>query len=913
MSRNPEVFVRTAAGGPAASGRFRGTTGRTGHGRPGRLVLLSAALANLSCGPLLEEQLDRANPFSGLTPARQLGVDPGPPRYEPRAFVNFESPHVSPLDLSDDGTRLLAVNTPDNRLELFDASGELPLLLASIPVGMEPVSVRFRTPHEAWVANHLSDSVSIVDLDQRNVVRTLLTADEPTDVVFAAGRAFVVCSQANQVLVFELADLELPPAVIPVAGEDPRAAAVSPDGSTVYVAIFESGNRTTLVPEPGVSDPSSPYAGQNPPPKSGMSAAADSALPPAPPAGLIVRRDVDAPVWRDENGADWSAFITWDVLDHDVMVIDSATLEARYIRSLMNLNMHLAVRVDGTLAVVGTEAFNELRFEPELTGRFVRSMLALVRPGDGAAAQLLDLNPHLKEAYAGRVSTLPPQERSASLADPRAIVWNAAGSTAYVAGMGSSNVAVLDADGRRLGQLDVGQGPTGLRLDERRGRLYVLNRFDASVSVVDTLRLVELARVPFFDPTPAEIRAGRPFLYDARRTSGLGVTACAACHVDGRMDQLAWDLGDPGAAVRAFDQECDPIVDLSSQPGAARALRCEDFHPLKGPMVTQTLQGIIGAEPLHWRGDRAGIEEFNAAFVGLNGAERELTAEEMTQFRSFLATLTFPPNPYRRIDNSLGGEILGGDPVRGRQVFMTRLIDQPDPALLNLNPLTAAFVAAHGPIVACHGCHQLPAGTNRRITPANLLAAPQSTKVPQLRNMHEKTGFFSTASRENHRGFGFTHDGRFPTLESFLRFERFIFGPGPSGERRRRDVVAFVMSLATDTHAGVGQQVTLGGTNRDDPAALARLSQLRALADTGQVGMVAHGRFAGESRGFAYVGDGVFQSDRTGERVAFEQLREAAGQGSELTWTLVPLGSEIRLGIDREQDGVLDGDARRRP
>jgi len=70
-----------------------------------------------------------------------------------------------------------------------------------------------------------------------------------------------------------------------------------------------------------------------------------------------------------------------------------------------------------------------------------------------------------------------------------------------------------------------------------------------------------------------------------------------------------------------------------------------------------------------------------------------------------------------------------------------------------------------------------------------------------------------------------------------------------------------------------------------------------------------HGRFDGESRGFAYVGGGVFQSDRAGEWVAFEQLRDAAGEGSELTWTLVPSGSEVRMGIDRELDGVLDGDA----
>ena len=35
------------------------------------------------------------------------------------SFVNFESGQVRPLALSPDGTRLFAVNTPDNRLEIF--------------------------------------------------------------------------------------------------------------------------------------------------------------------------------------------------------------------------------------------------------------------------------------------------------------------------------------------------------------------------------------------------------------------------------------------------------------------------------------------------------------------------------------------------------------------------------------------------------------------------------------------------------------------------------------------------------------------------------------------------------------------------------------------------------------------------
>ena len=63
--------------------------------------------------------------------------------------------------------------------------------------GMEPVSVAARNDNEVWVVNHLSDSVSIVDLSASpaKVVRTLLVGDEPRDIVFAGtggtNRAFI--------------------------------------------------------------------------------------------------------------------------------------------------------------------------------------------------------------------------------------------------------------------------------------------------------------------------------------------------------------------------------------------------------------------------------------------------------------------------------------------------------------------------------------------------------------------------------------------------------------------------------------------------------------------------------------------------------------------------------------------------
>src|SRR5207302_180467 len=104
---------------------------------------------------------------------------------------------------------------------------------------------------EVWVVNHISDSVSIVDLSTRRIISTIQTADAPEDIVFAGqpSRAFVSCSGSNVVQVFEIATgIEV--TKLRIAGERPKAMAVSPDGGHVYVAIFESGNGSTILAPP---------------------------------------------------------------------------------------------------------------------------------------------------------------------------------------------------------------------------------------------------------------------------------------------------------------------------------------------------------------------------------------------------------------------------------------------------------------------------------------------------------------------------------------------------------------------------------------------------------------------------------------------------------------------------------------
>ena len=795
-----------------------------------------------------------------------------------QSFVHFESPHVHPLELTPDGSRVLAVNTVDARLEVFDVLPSAPYLrlVGSIGVGLEPVSVRARGNGEAWVVNHISDSISIVDLGTMSVKATLLTGDEPCDVVFAgtAQRAFVTASQVNRVEVYNPASLATAPTILNIAGEDPRALVT--DGTYVYAAIFECGNDTTVIPETRVSTASmNPYAGDpNPPPNAGtgFSPPLTPGLPPSPRAGLIVRKDA-AGVWRDVNNANWNPAVTWNLHGNDVAVIQANTLATTYAKGFMTTPMALGMAPDGRVIAVGTEAKNEVRFESNLRSRFIRSEVAVLPAAGAVTSARADLNPHLNYAQ----TTVPPLQRMLSIGDPRGVAVSADGTRAYATGLGSSNIVSFSlANFARLGSCNVGEGPTGIVLDAARGRLLTLNRFGGSVSVVDESSLSHLGEVRFFDPTPQFIRNGRPLLYDTHATSGLGQASCASCHVDARMDQLSWDLGEPSGQVKLFNELCN--LGLPVQLGS-----CGNWHPMKGPMATQTLIGLEGQEPFHWRGDRNNFAEFAHTATALLGADSDFTATEMNRMEAFLASISFPPNPHRNLDGSLKTSLAGGNPVTGEQLFNTGNLD----------------------FVQCVTCHTMPTGGTSSIISGNLLAEPQAMKVPHLRNMIEKTGFESLTATANNRGFGFTHDGAVPTLFDFFKLTVFNFAAGAAGDQQRRDVSAFMLSFDTGTHASVGAQATIGGAASNGAT---RRNQLLAIAQAGKSQLTARAVVNGDERTYLLAGS-VFDSDVTGETTTLAALDALAGKAATVTYTLVPNGTGLRA-LDRDGDGFRDGDER---
>lgn len=871
-------------------------------------------------------------------------------------FTLFESGQVRPLAQSPDGKLLFAVNTPGDSLEVYEIQKNQLKLRASIAVGLEPVSVAARNNDEVWVVNHLSDSVSVVDV-RRNalrVVRTLLVGDEPRDIVFAGRHreyAFVTTAHRGQNIPFDpqlttpgvgRADVwvfdanmdtqlntlgGVPLKILTLFTDTPRALAVSADGSRVYAAGFFTGNRTTVIPEEVVTK-----NGGLPGPVKNFQGILQ------PETGLIVK--YDGANWRDELGRMWDPFVKFSLPDKDVFVIDATANPPRLVQGkegfytgVGTVIFNMAVNPkNGNIYVANTEALNESRFEGpgnfaghSVRGHLQESRISILGAGNKVMAR--HLNKHID--YSKCCAQIPNDENRRSLAFPMDMAVTSDGNTLFVAAFGSSKVGVfstkeLENDSFTpsvANQIPVsGGGPSGLVLDETRGLLFVLTRFNNAIAVVDMAKRSEIASVTMFNPEPESIVKGRRLFYDASLTSSHGDSACASCHVFGDLDSLAWDLGNPDTT------EINNPGPLTLTPAMVGSQVSVHFRPNKGPMTTQSLRGLANHGPMHWRGDRTGgndaqtvqpnggtfdeeaaFKKFNVAFEDLLGRNAQLTDREMQAMTDFVLQITYPPNPIRKLDNSLTPS-----QQAGHDFYFSRVSDR---------------------LFACNGCHVLDPKGNAEFGVAkpgffgtngsySFEFEPQIMKIPHFRNLYQKIGMFGMSptsmllpdspNGENAfmgdqvRGFGFLHDGSNDTPIRFLTSVLFRFvPPGPNGDPgnpggfsldpvqgkiERRQVEDFLLAFDSNLAPIVGQQVTLTANNRVQ--ADARINLFIARANTGECDLVAR---RSKSLGYLY-GNGMFYGEYEKHAVSDLMLRnQVQKDGIEITYTCVPPGSGARL------------------
>ncbi|MCH7598634.1 MAG: hypothetical protein IH973_02680 [Myxococcales bacterium] len=895
------------------------------------------------------------------------------------SFVEFESGPVRPITLSPDGSQLFVVNTPDNRLEVFSVVGGSLTHTDSIPVGMEPVAVAARNNNEIWVVNHLSDSVSVIDLSASpaKVVATLLVGDEPRDIVFAGpggNRAFITTAHRGQhrsdstisastgagdpqltsegigradVWVFDGSSLGSafggnPLEILTFFADTPRALAVSADGNTVYVAGFHSGNQTTVINADVVTDG---FGGSGAVPDPDMNFAGAS----APETGLIVK--FDGTNWRDVSGFVWDSNVNLDLPDHDVFAVNANNLSHGIVfDSVGTILFNMVVNpVSGMLYVMNTELPNDVRFEgpgdffnSTVQGHLSESRISVLDPG-GVTVNPQHLNLHINygnlHTDAGANHTAINAQISHSLATPLQAVVSPDGSKIYMAAFGSAKIGVFDVSDIESASFEsifdptvesanyiaTGGGPAGLALDETNNRIYVYTRFDNAVAAINLTTKATVETHSLYNPEPQSVVDGRPILYDAVNTSGNGEASCSSCHIFADFDSLAWNLGDPDGSVSTNTQK-------TASPNPFLPLPDATFHPMKGPMTTQTLRGLSTHGGMHWRGDRvdgalgqdpcpangggpSGCDEdlsfrnFIVATEGLVGHDGRISQADMQRFSDFTLQIFLPPNPIRNLDNSLTAA-----QAHGRAEFFS--CGDPGDCAIIAPPVPGATDTLED----CDGCHELaPAngffGSGAQATFEGPTQS-QSMKVPHMRNLYQKIGMFGLSTVSGHtgeqvRGFGYLHDGSVDTVINFLSSPVFTF-PDPMNDIP--DIAAFSFAFPSDLAPIVGQQVTLTSTSPTETGDRIDLMIQRCNASftsltlggvVTECDLIVKGSVAGVERGWLL--SGVQFKDDKGVLGSDAALRALVAAEGPLTYTAVPPGSGVRAGIDRDEDALTDG------
>ncbi|MDA7527790.1 hypothetical protein N8590_02265 [bacterium] len=134
-------------------------------------------------------------------------------------------------------------------------------------------------------------------------------------------------------------------------------------------------------------------------------------------------------------------------------------------------------------------------------------------------------------------------------ADPASIVIDQQGDR-HIALAGVNEVLITNQYGIPRDRIEVGRKPVDLLLDDANGKLYCLNTFDQSISIIDidqrsVIKTISLGS----QPASTSWSRGEELFFDAQR-SRFGWFSCHSCHVDGHtISQLADTFGDGAAGA----------------------------------------------------------------------------------------------------------------------------------------------------------------------------------------------------------------------------------------------------------------------------------------------------------------------------------------------------------------------------
>ena len=496
-------------------------------------------------------------------------ADPDTPTFDTNVgHPVFASPHAKPIVIN--GSYVYVTNTPSDTVDVVAIASER--VVARIDVGIDPVGLAVRPDgNEVWVANHVSDSVSVIDTDPdsatfHQVIATIQDIDaatlstrfdEPVGIAFASNtKAYVTLSPSNQVAIVSGESYSVT-GHLPIRAQDPRAITVQ--GNRLFVIPFESNNQSQL---------------------SGCTSEKID--------GDICTFDAVEHVFSNNNvlSVNYDADIIKNPLlpDRDLYIFNTAddTL-LEVVNTVGTLLYGIAVDSGGRVFVSQTDARNTAngRAGTEKDGLEEMENRAFLNQVTMVDCQGLSCS----EPVFYDLEPLPPShpEPGMGLATPFGIQVSEDDSTLIVTAAGSDKLFTMDANtGEVLGRTTVGSVPRGVALladgDGKPTQGWVLNTVGNTVSVVDLTSLGNptlKTTITMNDPTDAEVKKGRIAFNDANASS-TGTFSCESCHPDGGTDQLIWVLQ-------------TPICDVDG---------CTQIPP----RLTMPIRGLRDTTPYHWDG-----------------------------------------------------------------------------------------------------------------------------------------------------------------------------------------------------------------------------------------------------------------------------------------------------------------------
>ena len=402
----------------------------------------------------------------------------------------------SPDDLavSPDGKRLYVVCSGSDEVLMVDTAARA--VAGRVAVGKVPRGIALSPDGKRfYVTNSWSDTVSEVDALSLQVLRTLPAGFEPTGVALDAARnvLYVANRLSDDISLVDLA-----------AGADVRRLAAgrgasyltaSPDGARIYVSH--------IYPRVGAFR--------------------------APPQSEITEVDAVRQVVTNRLALNNAAGVFHIELSRDGRIGIAAEMRPRNLVPLAHVEHGWVF--GNSLAVFGDDIGSVVQLPLDEIENYPSLPFGVAIAPDKSRA-------YVSASGSNEIVIVDLAKLAAAARQPKAarLANDLSASARYV-----------------VARVPVGRNPRNIRLSPDGTALYVANRLDDTISIVDTARAAVAATIPLGADAPlTPERRGERLFYSSMYSFGHQF-GCANCHIDSTFDGLSWDLEPDGFGIDIVD------------------------------------------------------------------------------------------------------------------------------------------------------------------------------------------------------------------------------------------------------------------------------------------------------------------------------------------------------------------------